>query len=643
MAAQRMRFEPGDGEGARPTIDELVERFQHWCRANNASADAWDLDLLLDWKVSWSDGRLDDWSVSHVEEFLLDWCPRKLSAPADQALQMADSIATAFTFLGEAGLLAAGSDPGETLARHARFLGPEFEVQMANPANFGMAKSVFSGLDLDQFNQDGLAAAMADFNALPLEQRQALTDRFVEAERAAPAPQIGPLAVPHEEQVRESAERAPVLAGFGRLAEYFVRPGRPLPANGNIRLADAQALAGILGTEWVAQTPDGHKMRRHTTGGMPALDHWLWWAREVGALRVNKGRLVGVLAWQKRRAADPVGEARKAFRTLIDNGLTESYSEYGWATDELCDLMLAPLLTMMLASDDPVEFQDFTEAVERVRDSPGISMFLDPSAFEGDAVSRSLDRMLGLLERAGVVVQHKIVREHGTYTEQRVGGSAQLTPFGVVMAIEAVRESGFAVQTVDTPADLSAADLAELAAQEEVSPKHWSQWVSDWLIAQADRPSAVRELLDATCATAAAGLAMAGLDVAPEVRDDVSAAYREAVDTLPRDDPRSAAGFAWLVWQQLLDGVGGDSDSSVMSHLTLLGMLAEASPEEVHALMGPEETALVMVADAGRLAPANVECFLAVVGQHHPDKAVAKSARRELLRVRSRRANQHRS
>ena len=58
---------------------------------------------------------------------------------------------------------------------------------------------------------------------------------------------------------------------------------------------------------------------------MPDLDHWQWWANEVGVLRVVKSRMVGVKSWRDRCEQDPVGEARKAFETLVDYGVVSSY------------------------------------------------------------------------------------------------------------------------------------------------------------------------------------------------------------------------------------------------------------------------------------------------------------------------------
>lgn len=103
------------------------------CRALDPQLDVVDvsnLQMVLEWKVGWVDGRLDEWLSTDVAEFLLEWCPRKLSAPADIAVEMAESVADAFTFLGEEGLLSAQSQPGHVLAAETRALAPEFFNKM---------------------------------------------------------------------------------------------------------------------------------------------------------------------------------------------------------------------------------------------------------------------------------------------------------------------------------------------------------------------------------------------------------------------------------------------------------------------------------------------------------------------------------
>lgn len=57
--------------------------------------DAGDLGLLLDWKRSYGDERLGRWRRVEIEQFLLDWCPAKLSATAQQVQSLPAAVALA--------------------------------------------------------------------------------------------------------------------------------------------------------------------------------------------------------------------------------------------------------------------------------------------------------------------------------------------------------------------------------------------------------------------------------------------------------------------------------------------------------------------------------------------------------------------
>ena len=81
MADIRMRFEDHDYDEAAPTIEALVALYGQWLNARKPAEDAdpFDLQLMLDWKLGYGDGRFDIRRRSEVEEFLLQWCPRKVS------------------------------------------------------------------------------------------------------------------------------------------------------------------------------------------------------------------------------------------------------------------------------------------------------------------------------------------------------------------------------------------------------------------------------------------------------------------------------------------------------------------------------------------------------------------------------------
>lgn len=642
-----MRFRPGDHEAARRTIAELTDRYDAWYRSRHPDVemvDVGDLGLLLDWKIGYGNGRFDEWTIDQLEEFLLEWCPRKVTVSAAQAALMPAGIAEAFAFLADQGLLSARSVRGEHLATHALSLTSEFTAEMANPANFGMAKSIFAGADLppgESLTQEWLDALVADVNARPFEERPALRDEALEVDDPD-APIIGPVRLPDDGAVRASAASAPVLAGFASLAEYFRAPGRPLTAKGNIKLADARALSEILGTEDVEEKVGDTTFARRSTANMPHFDHWQWWAREVGALRVRNGRMVGVEAWLKRRAQDPAGQARKAFDVLVAFGPLASYVTYGRRPIMgLVDMMTSPLLGMLLAATEPVEFSILVDAVEDVRAATGQRGTFDNPEYDRRDAARVVDMLLTLLERAGVVEQHEITREQSHLAVHRTGGTITLTPFGVVTAVDHVRESGLDVITVGDPTVMTAMDVARLAV---LGPEEWPAILTEWVTHQADRQVALRSLLDVLDAAGAVLVAML-FPVPEEVEADLAAVMHQVLETHRPDDVLGAVAVTWLVDHGRLDPEGLPHDALLTSGLTTLALLAKDNPEAVPSAMGtdrPRQDHLALVREAARRMPPNVEALLDAIARHHADAAVATAARKELMRARSRQARRPR-
>ena len=145
----------------------------------------------------------------------------------------------------------------------------------------------------------------------------------------------------------------------------------------------------------------------------------------------------------------------------------------------------------------------------RMREESGIGPPWGNPDLERDSVCRDVDRMLTLLERAGVVIQHDVTYEPSGMIERRSGGTVGLTPFGVVMVVEHARRSGVTVETVESPESLAEHDLADLAAQETVDVDTWWDLVAGWLSGQEDPRRALAELFDTMEAAAVLAVLLA--------------------------------------------------------------------------------------------------------------------------------------
>lgn len=642
MTDLRMRFNEGLDDEAEAVIATLIRRFDDWCNDHapqRREARGSDFRLLLDWKINYGDGCLDLWSIADVDEFVLNWCPRKVSAAPEWARPMVATVATGFLFLDDQGLLAHNSDSGERLAARTRSLEGECVERMGDSSNFGMAKSLFAGMgvdDSDGLSPDTLQSVIEQFNALPYEQRAQITDG------AQPnVPVIGPVLMPTAQEVAASAAVAPVLVGFLALSDYFQAPGRPLTATGNIKLADAAALSEILGTEPLTEEVGDRTFHRQSAAQMPALDHWQWWAREVGVLRRSKSNLVAVKAWRDRVTKDPVGQARKAFAVLHAFGLISSYRTHAYShVNELMDNASVALLATPLETGGEVDFGDMVDVAQAIRTNAGAQ---SRWGNERTWIIRDVELILEMAERAGIVEQHDVVYEQTRLGKQRAGGTITLTPFGVLTIVEAARAEGVTVETLDPPEDLSAEALADLLGQESVDMGTWWDLLRRWLAAQ-PQPQQEQALAALLAGLDDDVLCLVLLYDTPDDLVDVFATVlREAFETGGQDDPVPVIAFGWLA--QLGQIAAEDMDFEVVqrSRLSLVGMLAAVEPETLTESWSggrPQPELLAEIGVISRTMPRGAVKLLEAIGKHFPDKAVAKSARREALKVRSRLANQ---
>jgi hypothetical protein len=120
----RMRFDVDDEDEFFATSKELVAQFEARLTERGQSLDlASDADLMLNWKWGYADGDLAWWRTGHLDELLLEWYPRKVSAPPDLVDITLPSVAAFLGFLHEEGLLSSASDPIEVLQRHLGGMG----------------------------------------------------------------------------------------------------------------------------------------------------------------------------------------------------------------------------------------------------------------------------------------------------------------------------------------------------------------------------------------------------------------------------------------------------------------------------------------------------------------------------------------
>ncbi|MFC7621897.1 hypothetical protein [Microlunatus sp. GCM10028923] len=614
--------------------DETCRAFDRWLGAKGSEATAPELGLLLDWKWSYGDGHLDRLTRDELEEFLLGWCPRKLSAAGAEVADLPYTIASGVQFLSEEGILRSG-DSRAQLADHARRLATAFVEAMDDPANFGMAKSLFASIGLTDpaaMSPEDLQRAIDEFNWLPQDQRTAITD-IARQEFAREPVVIGPVVEPSAEALRASAEKAPVLHGFREIADYLGPDGKTLTKTGALKLADARALVERLGTGEKFELEIGDlTYQKRSARDLPHLDHWHWWAMEAGAVRLVRGRLVPVKAWEKRVRDDPAAEARKAAAALLSFGAgstfqARSLTQLPYLLDQAIAMLLSPLLTM----PGPLEFAELVDQFEEVAESEDVPYLSTP------ILSMTLSRVLGLLERAGVIEQSELETERSEIGSDRtVGGKIAITPLGVVALMDELRRQGVEVTTLADLASTTFDDLVAMIGREDVLPREWWQLVGAWL---GDGPGRALDSTEAADALKAVPTTLLMLEeTAPEeLRPSFLNVLRRIADQGTPQDPPTAAALTTLaaVDPGLVDGMSEDLRDQLL--VTMIGLTGLDGPEEaMESLAGAgADRAFELIKVAGRFPCPSSEATLDLIGDWYPDKKIAKAARKELFRLRS--------
>ncbi|HEU0086070.1 MAG TPA: hypothetical protein VFQ77_00190, partial [Pseudonocardiaceae bacterium] len=411
-----MRFSVRDENAFHARRDELVADLASWLGESNvADADAGDAAVALDWKWGYQDGALGRWTAADLEEFLLDWCPRKLSIPPEECAGFPNSIRAFMTFLADRGLLAPGSGTLSQLQRCCERNASRFVTKMSDPANYGLAKGLFAGAGglapgvnlADEATVDTLLERM---QRLPPEALEAagisgisrdaitLTDIDIEDE-TLPTLTVGPVEPPDPAEWAASAAASPALVEVNRLWEFCAPPGRP-----------PKAVAELPILSWLVEL-----------------------AIDAGVLRRYRGKLVAVARW---RELSPVEALDRLVDAAVETGLSgplpsalSGLADVQDFVDEGVGRLLAELLDWRSAGK-PLPVGELSELMVQ-----GVSQ-----TFNGlrdvhlDLVRRWVGEQLDRLVELGIVTVRDVPLVP-TGGDVAAGGIAELTPAGVPVAV----------------------------------------------------------------------------------------------------------------------------------------------------------------------------------------------------------------
>lgn len=590
--------------------DNLVGRFEA------AHPDlGWVADQVLTFKLHLDSDPMR-WREQDVHELLLEVVPRKVVlAPADHQDYLA-GMAALLRWL-DAQSLWEGPADAEALARVVEASAARFDTAMADRSRWGLGKTMMSGAgNLDPSDPQQLQAAMDAFNALPYAQRSAATGPF----RVLPPFPPVVLAPPAE---LEAAARASVWPGRVEAFRTYVGAGRPLTATGQLRLADARELVALLGTDDVMDPVIGSRtFKTKSAAELPGVDLTRALAKAAGYVKVRAGKLSATKTKH--------GDVLTTWRALLDALLHEvgpvqhdwrgeDAYDFGWYAEDLDD-QLVPLLLELYREQAPVELADLAARCwEELVDLMDWRTDEQRNFHRGGAQA-SLLRALRRLEEFGVLELHDASQDDGD-----LQGTVRLTPLGT-WAMHPVAADLAEAPVVGALAGLDATELLRRAADlpEGVARGEVDHWLT------LHGPELLVDALP-TADEAGRGLAFNAL-----LRLGTPAAG--AVDRL-RTHPELGA-YA-LVWR--VDSLTAEADEMVQNTpeqwvRVLCAALELRGPHAVTVWAGAAAGApgaLALVEQAWRVRLPQTGAVLDALGSMHPDKAVAKAARKAAFKLRS--------
>jgi hypothetical protein len=613
----RLYFDPGDDDAYYETRDALLEELDGWLDrpVSERAGVLAEIELLLDWRYHDSSGVLDEFVPSDITEFLLEWCPRRFKGRVNGAGFLCHAVGVYVDFMAATGRLVGGIERAGRLKKLAADLAPTVRAELRNPT---------PAIDLCDEDDERLQAAMDEIDA-----------KFGSGSGPVESPEPYELPFiylpPPAADVEAAASSAPLLVKIDALQDYLGPDGKLLTDKGNLKLADGRALVDLLGTGDEMDPQIGDKtFRTGTTANLLRLNLLLDISKEAGAVRVRQRRLVPVKAWGTRQT---VARAEALFAAIIRLGPleTESSGRISYFNDlhELLDdgivHWLAPLLAPGTAE---LPFESFLEWARSVASRRIPRYWPHRADLLNEFTDHDMSRIFEVLEEAGVVrwtdrleVQQRYGRSHWG------GGTVALTALGRHVLPDYLDDAGYTLRRADGIADGDGAELIDALLL--VAEAQQDALVAGW---QADRPAIerVHMLTEAVLATSSAASRMMGF-VALD-RFDI-----EIVEPLVRqllDTPVAGHAALWLIQRDRADPetLGNFVDVAVL--VDVLSSVVE-SPEELCSLFTGVPEPLQLLENMWRHPAPETALVLDALGQHLPDRALAKAARKAAVRHRS--------
>jgi len=568
-----------------------------------------------------------------LRELLLRIYPRKITVfDAADTEGTIPAVRDFVAYLAERGEIL--QDTADALERELDGIAPRFTDAMMDPSNWGTAGSLVHAMAADGVDLNDQAAVdrwISGYNARLAgsgdEEEDEDEDDDVDLKEAFGLPdQMPPVRLPAPADLAALARRAPLMAQLRRLA-WWVGAGRAVTEDAELASGDAAEAAAELGLD---------------VGRLPYL-----WGLALDAVFIDLDEdethaIPGEFAqaWDEGDDDEVLDLWEMVFALVIGSALEVAASLDPERSGELDFSGHGAALAVMLflARPDGLPVAAVSEvirtaATDELPPAQAEQAWLSWVRAHGDPAGLLLDMMAGL--------------EAIQIADAEDGAMARLTPLGVAAIRTELVDSGVEIPLLPATEQMSAADLIAMAdgASEEEFTAETAAWLS-----HRTAEAAARELLavaaesDPASRILAVGVVVTelGASAEPVWRDalgqiELRGYARVALATLPDGDAAAASqpalepdeDLAWMITDALAAEGWDDLDDAGDEPGILAQRLAEKIPP------GQELVAFELIARAPHPAAADV---LTVIGRHHPDKKIAKLARKSAYKAATRQA-----
>lgn len=557
----------------------VAGEFRRWARAAGREPGAAETVLEL---LSTEFGVIDPRELEEgdLADLLLDICPDEVEPE-----RIPDVLLAVY------GLLDFAVDTGRLTSEQALGLRGEVDEVAPTVLTAGADDAELFSLD-DELTEAELAELDGVEDELDLREVFGLPDR------------LPPLRLPPEPELARAARCSPLLDRARRFAAW-VGDGRELSGDGDLTADDAAAVAGELGVDRAELAQ-------------------LWdLGEEIGFLEVGVDMVAAteeVDGWVETDDDDALRLWQFALASLLGRSLLTDQER---ADDSRLEFSAAGLsfMALFLAREAGIPLAGLSELVRE-------AAVADLPPTEADGVWQEWVRDHG--DPAAVLYGRLAELGAVEIDGEDDGELVRLTPLGLHAMWEQVSQSGVEVPLLPPASEMTAADVVSVGAEgsEELLEAEWEPW-----LASREPRAAALELLEVASAATRPSTRVAATALAARLGEAALDGWRAAlVDPTLR--PYSKQELAELVGAAPELELQPDDVAWLLAD-SLTGVDEAYRPEELAEYLAESvpPDAEEVFERLWRLEHPGVHETLTLIGRHHPDKKVAKAARKAAFKV----------